>query len=322
MAKVNRTKFYNFVGDVFEHYEQNRSSKERTHSDNGWRLRNKKYGATATFAKLPLTETLEQRPCPLKEGQAGIYILRDSVFPQGFYIGKGKDIYDRIWKHGVKLDGTDKWNKGVGTTENFAKYRELRLEKGLTGWDDVEVAFWFTDKFDELEDQLMGAYEAKYGMYSYYDQKGFLRVGIEKKRKVQKAIVEATSLFELKRQLEEAAIEFKLCRKLLGLQLGACAVESNCAVCDAKTTALKHNNRLNKSIKKLSQTEALVYKEAIPLSDKYFVAIAKDGRLCMGITDNLQTIKNNKLPIEDNAFKTYPLNSFVSHTLRKLTLEN
>jgi hypothetical protein len=167
MAKVNRTKFYKFVGDVFEHYEQDRGSKERTHSDNGWRLRNKKYGATATFAKLPLTETLEQRPCPLKEGQAGIYILRDSVFPQGFYIGKGKDIYDRIWKHGVKLDGTDKWNKGVGTTENFAKYRELRLEKGLTTWDDVEVAFWFTDKFDELEDQLMGAYEAKYGMIPF-----------------------------------------------------------------------------------------------------------------------------------------------------------
>ena len=167
MAKVNRTKFYNFVGDVYEHYQQDRSSKERTHTDNGWRLRSRKYGGTATFAKTPLTESLEVRPCPLKEKQAGIYILCDSIFPNGFYIGKGKDISDRVWKHGVKLDGTDRWNAGVGTTENFAKYRELRLEKGLTNFDDVKSAFWFTDKFDELEDQLMGAYEAKYGMIPF-----------------------------------------------------------------------------------------------------------------------------------------------------------
>ena len=52
----------------------------------------------------------------------------------------------------------------VFTTNSFEL---LRLEKGLTTWDDVEVAFWFTDKFDELEDQLMGAYEAKYGMIPF-----------------------------------------------------------------------------------------------------------------------------------------------------------
>lgn len=43
MAKVNRTKFYKFVGDVYEHYEQDRTSKDRTHTDNGWRLRSRKY---------------------------------------------------------------------------------------------------------------------------------------------------------------------------------------------------------------------------------------------------------------------------------------
>ncbi len=36
-----------------------------------------------------------------------------------------------------------------------------------SNFDDVEVAFWFTDKFDALEDQLMGAYEAKYGMIPF-----------------------------------------------------------------------------------------------------------------------------------------------------------
>jgi len=170
MAKVNRTKWYKFVGDVYELYEQDRNAppSERTHTDCGWRLRSYKYGGNSTASfKGPLVESLEQRPCPLKSGQPGIYILRDSIFPNGFYIGKGKDISDRIWKHGVKLDGTDKWNKGVGTTEYFAKYRKLRLEKGLTNFDDVEIAFWFTEEFDALEDQLMGAYEAKYGMIPF-----------------------------------------------------------------------------------------------------------------------------------------------------------
>jgi hypothetical protein len=162
MAKVNRTKWYKFVGDVFELYQQDRNSTKRTHSDCGWRLRSKEYTPKISFAMYELSESLEKRPCPLTEGMPGVYILRDSIFPMGFYIGKGKDIYDRVWKHGVKLDGTDKWNKGVGTTENFAKYRELRLAKGLTTFDDVEIAFWITDKFDELEDQIMGGYAAKY----------------------------------------------------------------------------------------------------------------------------------------------------------------
>ena len=119
MAKVIKTKWYKFIGDVYEYHGQDRSSKERTHSDVGWRLRSKKYSGVSTFAKMDLLESLEDRPCPLTEKQSGIYILRDSIFSEGFYIGKGKKMHDRVWKHGVKLDGTSKWNKGVETTKEF-----------------------------------------------------------------------------------------------------------------------------------------------------------------------------------------------------------
>ena len=54
MSKIDRTKQYDFVGDLYEYYGQDRSSKDRTHSDVGWRLRSKKYGRIATFAKLDL----------------------------------------------------------------------------------------------------------------------------------------------------------------------------------------------------------------------------------------------------------------------------
>ena len=57
-TKVNRTKLYNLVGDVYEHYEQDRNSSQRTHTDNGWRLRSKKYGNGSTFHKVPLSESL------------------------------------------------------------------------------------------------------------------------------------------------------------------------------------------------------------------------------------------------------------------------
>ncbi len=244
----------------------------------------------------------------------GVYYFHDAR-GKYIYIGKAKNLKQRVSSH-FSNNKTNKQKQDFIREIHAISFVECATETMALLLESVEIKQHWA-KFNRSQKR----YEAKYGIYSYYDQKGFLRLGIEKKRKVQKAIVEATSLFELKRQLEEAVIEFKLCRKLLGLQLGACAVESNCAVCEAKTTALKHNNRLNKSIKKLSQTEALVYKEAIPLSDKYFVAIAKDGLLCMGVTDNSKTPKNIKLPIEDSAFKTYSLNSFVSHNLRKLTDE-
>lgn len=166
MAKIDRTKLYSFVGDVFEHYPQDRSSTKRTHTDCGWRLRSRKYGSVATFAKLELSESLIDRPCPLKENEPGVYILTDSIFPHGFYIGKGKDIADRIWKHGVKLDGTDRWNKGVDSTIEFERYRQLRLAKGLQDFSDIQIGFWFTDKF-KLESELMGAYYKHYGMLPF-----------------------------------------------------------------------------------------------------------------------------------------------------------
>jgi len=162
VAKVIRTRWYSFIGDCYEYHGQDPSSRERTHSDVGWRLRSKIYRGVSTFKNLPLSESLEQRPCPLDERDSGIYILRDSIFPEGFYVGKGKKMHERIWKHGVKLTGTQRWNKAVETTVEFERYRKLREAKGLNTLEDVEIAFWFTDKIDELEDQILGAYTAKY----------------------------------------------------------------------------------------------------------------------------------------------------------------
>ena len=125
MAKVNRSKWYKFVGDVYEHYEQDRSSKERTHTDNGWRLRSRKYGGTATFAKLPLTESLEQRPCPITEGKPGIYILRDSIFHRAFTLVKAKTLLivfgSTVLNQMAQTNGTQvqALQKTLPNTENY-----------------------------------------------------------------------------------------------------------------------------------------------------------------------------------------------------------
>lgn len=160
--KIDRTRKYDFIGDVYEYHGQDRTSTKRTHTDCGWRLRSYDYRGVSTFAKLPLSESLLDRPCPLYEGQSGVYIFYDSIFPQGFYIGKSKDISDRIWKHMVKLDGTEKWNKGVDGTVEFEKYRQLRLKKGLTDFSDVQVAFFFTELYDRAESEAMCVFYGKY----------------------------------------------------------------------------------------------------------------------------------------------------------------
>lgn len=160
--KVTSTRPYSLVGDIYEYYGQDLASSTRTHTDVGWRLRTKKYGATATFSKFELSEDILSRPCALLEKKAGIYVLKDDIFPHGFYIGKGRCIHDRLWKHAVKLSGTEKWVQAVQSTKEFTKYRRLREAKGYKDLSDVKVVFFFTDKIDELEDQLLGAYTAKY----------------------------------------------------------------------------------------------------------------------------------------------------------------
>ena len=160
--QVVRTKKYNLIGDVYEYHGQDKSSSKRTYTDNGFKLRSKQYGGIANFSNKTLNESLEKRKCPLKEKQSGVYILYDSISPNGFYIGKGKYIHDRIWKHLVKLAGTVKWNKGVNDTIKFKNYRKLRLNKKLNDLRDIKVAFWFTEDNDVLEAQLLGAYMSKY----------------------------------------------------------------------------------------------------------------------------------------------------------------
>jgi len=163
VKKIKRTQWYSLIGDIYEYYGQDMNSPKRTHTDNGLRLRSKKYGCRATFANALSHESLEKRKCVLTEKRAGIYILCDAISPNGFYIGKGKCIHDRLWRHGVKLVGTAKWNQGVQDTKEFKNYRMLRSSKNLNDLNDIKVAFWFTDEIDALESLLLESYLLKYG---------------------------------------------------------------------------------------------------------------------------------------------------------------
>lgn len=168
--KLEPTKYYNFVGDIYEYHGPKAPKGHSTrsngaHSDNGFRLRER--DEPHKSFKDPLKESLIERPCPRILGRRGLYWIRDAEGP--IYIGMSATcIHDRLWKYGPKFIGDYSDNKGVEGTVGFDEYRKRRIRRGYTNMDDIQVRFWFMDgeskkDIDETETYLLGQYAQKYG---------------------------------------------------------------------------------------------------------------------------------------------------------------
>lgn len=102
------------------------------HRDNGFRLRSLNY-RTGSFSNMELENTLIDVPCPLNNGDIGVYWLKIET-PLGSYdyIGlsgsEKTSIFKRLVDHFTKIAGTFEPSSGFGDTKNFKAFRE-EMEK-------------------------------------------------------------------------------------------------------------------------------------------------------------------------------------------------
>lgn len=176
----------------------------------------------------------------------GVYYFHDKK-GKVIYVGKAKNLSKRVNSHFSN-------NKTNRQKQEFLKkiyhitYRETATELMAFILESIEIK-----KLWPEQNRSQKRFEQAYGLYSYEDSKGYLRLCIEKKKKNLKALYTFNLLTEGYSLLRKLVNEFDLCPKLCFLQSAniECQsfIENKCkGACEQKESAKKHNARVNQCI--------------------------------------------------------------------------
>jgi DNA polymerase-3 subunit epsilon len=186
---------------------------------------------------------LPQRP--------GVYYFQDKK-GKVIYVGKAKNLSKRVNSHFSN-------NKPNKQKQEFLKkvyhitYEETATELMAFILESIEIK-----KLWPEQNSSQKRFQHVYGLYSFEDSKGYLRLCIEKKKKNLKALYTFNLLTEGYSLLRNLVSEFDLCPKLCFLQSVniECQsyLEKKCkGACEQKEPAEIYNARLNKCIEYLQK---------------------------------------------------------------------
>ncbi len=141
----------------------------------------------------------------------GVYYFHDKK-GKVIYVGKAKNLSKRVNSHFSN-------NKANKQKQEFLKkvyhitYRETATELMAFILESIEIK-----KIWPEQNRSQKRFEQVYGLYSFEDSKGYLRLCIEKKKKNLKALYTFNLLTEGYSLLRNLVNEFELCPKLCFLQ--------------------------------------------------------------------------------------------------------
>ncbi|WP_276088186.1 exonuclease domain-containing protein [Pedobacter sp. JY14-1] len=185
---------------------------------------------------LPRTEVDKLPLCP------GVYYFKDSK-GKVIYVGKAKSLRKRVSSH---FTG----NNTGRQRQNFLKdiysidFEVCATELMAFILEAAEIKRLWPDN-----NRAMKRFEHKYGLYVFEDQKGYLRLGIDKYKRFVPALYSFNTLLDGHNLLRMLASAHVLCEKLCSIQRGrlACTAhaEGGCAgACIGKESAAAYNVRV------------------------------------------------------------------------------
>jgi DNA polymerase-3 subunit epsilon len=156
-------------------------------------------------------------------------------------------------------------------------------------------------------------FEQAYGLYAFEDQRGYLRLAVDKHHKVAGSVYSCHSMTEGRNLLDKLIEEYGLCPKLCFIQnngqpcLGANS--GNCA-CEGHETPGDYNIKVNTAISRLNETlPTYAIRDAGRTDEEHSCLLIEKGRFYgMGYishyfdADNLQQLKNYLTPYPGNDY--------------------
>ena len=231
----------------------------------------------------------------------GIYYFHDAK-GKVIYVGKAKSIKQRVVSHFTGFDGGSK-------RQNFLKhihaisFRETPTEFTAYLLESIEIKrLW--PQFNYSQKKL----EWQYGIYMYEDNRGYLRLAMDRKRK------HLHPLLHFSTKTEGYQILWKLVKEF-GLHAGLCFLDTTMS--DAEEDIHQYNEKVANAVKWISeQKQTYLIKEELR-NGTSCVLVEKGKFYGMGLLDNepvfsLEELKEKLTPYPENEVIKSMISTFVN----------
>lgn len=236
----------------------------------------------------------------------GVYYFHDER-GKVIYVGKAKNIKKRVCSH------------FSGNNPGMQRQEFLRNIHSITFQDCGTELIAFVLEAVEIKrlwpkyNRSLKRFEHAYGLYTFEDQRGYLRLAVDKRRKLTAPLYTCNSLLDGRNLLIRLIENFGLCPKLCFIQTnnGPCTgVQQHLCACEGNETVEDYNRKVNLAIDELK--EALptfaIRDEGRRMDEHSCILIEKGQFYGMGYishyfeADNLDQLKNYLTPYPGNDY--------------------
>ncbi len=236
----------------------------------------------------------------------GVYYFHDGK-GKVIYVGKAKNLKKRVCSH---FTGNNSGRQRQEFMRNIhsISYQVCGTELIAFVLEAVEIKRLWPQYNRSLK-----RFEQSYAIYDYIDQRGYLRLAVDKKRKNQLPLYSCSSLLEGYNLLNQLIDDFGLCPKLCFVQKNNAQCngihKENCACCGAMP-ADEYNDKVNEAIASLDKIlpTVAIRDEGRTIDEHSCILIEKGRFYGMGYVshyfkaDDLQQLKTHLTPYPGNDY--------------------
>jgi DNA polymerase III subunit epsilon len=255
-------------------------------------------------------DQIEQLP-----SSSGVYYFHDHK-GKVIYIGKAKNLKKRVSSHFLN-NSPGKQKQDFLKHINKISFQVCATELMAFILEAVEIKrIW------PVYNRSLKRFDHAYGLFLFEDQRGYLRLAVDKKRKYSTCLYNFNLITEGYNFLRTLIAEFELCPKLCFIQkndqlcIGVSAACCNGA-CSGNESCEKYNERVKKAVNYINEvlpTYAIVDKGRT-LEEKSCILMEKGQFYGMGyIKDD---IKTNELSLLKNHLTHYPDNDYIKNLMHQ-----
>jgi DNA polymerase-3 subunit epsilon len=236
----------------------------------------------------------------------GVYYFHDQK-GKVIYVGKAKNLKKRVCSH---FTGNNPGTQRQEFLRNICHITHQVCGTELVAFvlEAVEIKrLW--PKYN----RSLKRFEHAFSLYAFEDQRGYLRLAVDKHRKLTGAIYSCNSLLEGRTILQQLIDTFGLCPKLCFIQNNTepCSgANHEACACEGRETAETYNQKVNAAIDKLNEVlPTYAIRDAGRTDEEHSCLLVEKGKFYgMGYishyfdVDNLQQLKNHLTPYPGNDY--------------------
>lgn len=246
----------------------------------------------------------------------GVYYFHDNK-GKVIYVGKAKNIKKRVCSH---FSGN---NSGLQRQEFMRNIHQVTFQECGTELIAFVLEAVEIKRLWPKYNRSLKRFEQKYALYDYIDQRGYVRLAVDKNHKFQAPIYTCNSLLEGYNLLNTLIDTFELCPKLCFIQKNnsECnGVHKQDCACTGTMPPDEYNEKVNTAISSLNEAlPTFAIRDEGRSSDEHSCILIEKGRFYgMGYishyfnVDDVQQLKQYLTPYPGNDYIRNMVNGYAS----------